>query len=48
VFPAHTRADGDAFVAAAVGGVAADVDVVRGLAVHVVAQAISGLDGPLP
>ena len=38
VFPAHTRADGDAFVAAAVGGVAADVDVVRGLAVHVVAR----------
>jgi L-aminopeptidase/D-esterase-like protein len=43
VFPAHTRADGDAFVAAAVGGVATDVDVVRGLAVHVVAQAIAGL-----
>jgi L-aminopeptidase/D-esterase-like protein len=48
VFPAHTRADGDAFVAATVGGVAADVDVVRGLAVHVVAQAIAGLDGPVP
>ena len=41
VFPAHTRADGDAFVAASVGGVAdADVDVVRSLAVHVVARAI--------
>jgi L-aminopeptidase/D-esterase-like protein len=48
VFPAHTRADGDAFVAASVGGVAADVDVVRALAVHVVAQAIAGLDGQRP
>jgi L-aminopeptidase/D-esterase-like protein len=48
VFPAHTRADGDAFVAAAVGGVDVDVDVVRGLAVHVVAQAIAGLGGPVP
>jgi L-aminopeptidase/D-esterase-like protein len=48
VFPAHTRADGDAFVAAAVGGVAADVDVVRGLAVHVVAQAIAGLGATRP
>ena len=46
VFPAHTRADGDAFVAASVGGVAADVDVVRSLAVHVVAQAIAGVAGP--
>jgi L-aminopeptidase/D-esterase-like protein len=43
VFPAHTRADGDAFVAAAVGGVPADVDVVRGLAVHVVTRAILSL-----
>lgn len=43
VFPAHTRADGDAFVAAAVGGVQADVDVVRGLAVHAVTQAIVSL-----
>ena len=45
VFPAHTRADGDAFVAAAVGGVRADVDVVRGLAVHAVTQAIVSLAG---
>jgi len=45
VFPAHTRADGDAFVAAAVGGVTADVDVVRSLAVHVVAQAIGSVGG---
>ena len=41
VFPAHTRFDGDAFVAAAVGGVEADVDAVRALAVHVVARAIA-------
>ena len=40
VFPAHTRLDGDAFVAAAVGGVTADVDAVRTLAVHAVAEAI--------
>lgn len=40
LFPAHTRFDGDAFVAAAVGGVEADVDAVRALAVHVVARAI--------
>jgi L-aminopeptidase/D-esterase-like protein len=46
VFPPHTRADGDAFVAAATGGVTADVDVVRGLAVHVVATAIRSLGGP--
>jgi L-aminopeptidase/D-esterase-like protein len=45
VFPAHTRADGDAFVAAAVGGVAADVDVVRALAVHAVARAIVSVAG---
>ena len=48
VFPAHTRSDGDAFVAASVGGedgVPATVDTVRNLAVHVVARAISGL-GP--
>ncbi|MBN2623270.1 MAG: P1 family peptidase [Acidimicrobiales bacterium] len=43
VFPAHTRSDGDAFVAASVGGVAADVDVVRNLAVHVVARAVGSL-----
>jgi L-aminopeptidase/D-esterase-like protein len=44
VFPAHTRADGDAFVAAATGAVEADADVVRALAAHVVAAAIGGLD----
>ncbi len=43
VFPAHTRSDGDAFVAATVGGVPADVDAVRSLAVHVVARAIGSL-----
>ena len=45
VFPAHGRSDGDAFVAAAVGGMPADLDVVRALAVHVVARAIGGLAG---
>ncbi|MGH9229208.1 MAG: P1 family peptidase [Acidimicrobiales bacterium] len=44
LFPAHTRADGDAFVAAATGRVEADVDVVRALAVHVVAEAIGTLE----
>ena len=51
VFPAHTRADGDAFVAAAVGGecaVPAAVDTVRNLAVHVVALAIADLDPERP
>jgi L-aminopeptidase/D-esterase-like protein len=43
VFPAHTRFDGDAFVAAAVGGVPADVDAVRALAVNAVANAIRSL-----
>ena len=43
LFPAHTRADGDAFVAAATGEVEADVDIVRALAVHVVAQAVRSL-----
>jgi len=43
VFPAHTSADGDAFVAAATGEVEAGTDVVRALAVHVVAQAIGSL-----
>ena len=43
VFPAHTRGDGDAFVAAAAGEVAADPDVVRALAVHVVAEAIGSV-----
>lgn len=44
VFPAHGRSDGDAFVAAAVGGVAAGTGVVRGLAVHVLSQAIAALE----
>ena len=43
VSPAHTSADGDAFVAAATGQVDAGVDQVRLLAAHVVAQAISTL-----
>jgi L-aminopeptidase/D-esterase-like protein len=43
VFPAHARSDGDAFVAAAVGDVDADPDVVRTLTVHVVSRAISSL-----
>jgi L-aminopeptidase/D-esterase-like protein len=49
LFPAHTRADGDAFVVASVGEVdapaeaAVDVDVVRALAVHVVARAVASL-----
>ncbi|HEY8525964.1 MAG TPA: P1 family peptidase [Acidimicrobiales bacterium] len=50
VFPAHTRYDGDAFVAASVrtdgGGVEADVDTVRALTVHAVAEAIRSLSGP--
>ncbi|HKE76083.1 MAG TPA: P1 family peptidase [Acidimicrobiales bacterium] len=45
VFPPHTRADGDAFVAAATGPVEADADVVRALAAHVVASAIAGVTG---
>jgi L-aminopeptidase/D-esterase-like protein len=45
LFPPHTRFDGDAFVAASVGGgdVDADVDVVRALGVHAVAEAIGAL-----
>ena len=43
LFPAHTRGDGDAFVAAATGELEADVDVVRALAVHVVAEAVRSL-----
>ena len=38
--PPHTRFDGDAFVAAATGGVEAHVDVVRMLAVAAVADAV--------
>jgi L-aminopeptidase/D-esterase-like protein len=40
IFPVHTRADGDAVVAAATGDVAAPVDRVRALAVLVVERAI--------
>jgi L-aminopeptidase/D-esterase-like protein len=43
LFPAHTRGDGDAFVAAATGEVEADVDVVRALTVHAVAEAVRSL-----
>jgi L-aminopeptidase/D-esterase-like protein len=43
LFPAHTRADGDAFVAAATGEVEVNVDIVRALAVHVVAEAVRSL-----
>lgn len=43
VAPAHTSADGDAFVAAATSEVTAEVDQVRLLASHVVDQAISML-----
>ena len=43
VSPAHARSDGDAFVAAAVGGITADADVVRSLAVHVVSRAVGTL-----
>jgi L-aminopeptidase/D-esterase-like protein len=43
VFPAHTRSDGDTFVAAGTGEVEADVDIVRALAVHVVADAVRSL-----
>ncbi len=43
VAPAHTRADGDAFVAAATGELDAEVDQVRLLAAHVVERAIAGL-----
>jgi L-aminopeptidase/D-esterase-like protein len=40
VFPAHTRADGDAFIAAAAGTVDASVDIVRILATAAVEAAI--------
>lgn len=38
--PVHTTVDGDAFVAAAVGGVTAPVDQVRFLAAHAVEEAV--------
>ncbi|GAB3228581.1 hypothetical protein GCM10027447_20890 [Glycomyces halotolerans] len=40
VSPVHTRMDGDAFIAAATGKVAASADVVRALVVEAVAEAI--------
>jgi L-aminopeptidase/D-esterase-like protein len=43
VLPTHTRADGDAFVAAAVGGVEAEVDTVRLLALDAVERAIASV-----
>lgn len=43
IVPAHTRADGDAIVAAATGRVDADVDAVRLLAVAAVQRAIRSL-----
>jgi L-aminopeptidase/D-esterase-like protein len=43
LFPPHTRFDGDAFVAAALGVVDADPDAVRALAVHTVAIAVGTL-----
>jgi L-aminopeptidase/D-esterase-like protein len=52
LFPPHTRLDGDAIVAAATGGVAASIDLVRALAVLAVERAIrsvgpgSGADRP--
>lgn len=47
VFPPHTRADGDAFVAAATGAIVADIDEVRALAVVATEQALrcSGTTG---
>ncbi len=43
VLPTHTRVDGDAFVAAAVGGVEAEVDTVRLLALDAVERAIASV-----
>lgn len=40
IFPPHTRSDGDAFVAAAAGEIAAHVDEVRALAVVATEQAV--------
>ncbi len=40
VFPPHTRSDGDAFVAAATGEIAAHIDEVRALAVVATEQAV--------
>lgn len=43
LFPSHTRYDGDAFVAASVGGAEADVEVVRLLTVAATSEAIRSL-----
>lgn len=43
IFPSHTRLDGDTFVAASVGGVKAEVDTIRPLAISAVAQALRSL-----
>ncbi len=43
VFPAHTRSDGDAFIAAATGDIDANIDHLRILATAVVERAILGL-----
>jgi hypothetical protein len=43
VFPSHTRFDGDAFVAAAVGRVDASIDVVRMLGARAVTRAVHSL-----
>ncbi|MYE56620.1 MAG: P1 family peptidase [Acidimicrobiaceae bacterium] len=47
VVPAHTRSDGDAVVAAATGGVPADTDDVRLLAVAAVAKAVRSAVGTI-
>jgi L-aminopeptidase/D-esterase-like protein len=44
--PAHSTVDGDAIVAAAVGGVSASLDRVRLLAARVVEGAIRAAVGP--
>ncbi|MGH9126716.1 MAG: P1 family peptidase, partial [Acidimicrobiales bacterium] len=44
--PAHTTGDGDALVAAAVGGLAAPLDLVRHLAAEAVEEAIATAAGP--
>jgi L-aminopeptidase/D-esterase-like protein len=43
--PAHTRVDGDGFVAVATGAVATELDTVRLLAVAAVERAVRSLDG---
>jgi L-aminopeptidase/D-esterase-like protein len=46
IVPSHTRADGDALIAAATGSVEADVDAVRLLAVAAVERAVRTLNSP--